>query len=184
VKLFVGNASKQNVDFIYTVRDLSGQLHRRTQNIGVGEQIQISGDLEQSQIDMIIQHHAPYGFAAVTEVDYVKDYTMLCYSIGKPVPVDKLRELMINNTTVLHLRGKEIRKESAIAGNEQLEATLAEAGRPERLNQLETSIVEENHDERDETPAVAEGFRVIRGDGPPASPPVTRRTARRRASGG
>jgi hypothetical protein len=183
VRLFVGNASKQHVDFIYTVRDLSGQLHRRTQNIGVGEQVAISGELEQSQVDMIIQHHAPYGFVAVTEVDYVRDYMALCYSIGKPIPFEKLRELMINNTAILQLRGREIRKEAAVAGNEQLEASLAEAGRPERLNQLETSIVEENHDPRDETPPIAEGFRVIRGDGPPASPPVTRRAARRRASG-
>jgi hypothetical protein len=64
-----------------------------------------------------------------------------------------------------------MRQEAAISEHNRLVSDLLEQGRPEALNKMEVSIVEENHDDRDENPAVAEGFRVIAGAQPDGSPP-------------
>lgn len=176
MKLFIGNATKQHHDFVYWVPNAKST---RTQRVPIGGQVQISGDLSQSDVDHIIQQHAPYGLVASSEADHVRDFVGLCYSVDRPIRMQTLEKLMHHNTRVLSDAGKEIRRQASVAGNDQLENNLVESGRTETLRQMEASIVEENHDDRSPEPQIAEGFRVIRGgtDQPPATP--TARAARR-----
>lgn len=180
MKLFIGNGTKQNHDFVYWVPDAKSA---RTQRVPIGGQVAISGDLDQKAIDSIIKQHAPYGLCQSVEVDRVREFTGLCYSVDKPISADIIHKLMMHNTEVLVKRGSQIRREAAIAGNEQLETSLAESGRSETLKLVESSVVEENHDDRSPDPAVAEGWRVSRdaqGDDPPSGR-AARRAGRRAA---
>ena len=178
MKLFIGNATKQNHDFAYWVPNAKAA---RTQRIAIGQQIMISGDLDQAAIDSIIQQHAPYGLVASSEADHVREFVGLCYSVDKMIRAETLSKLMIHNTRVLVEKGKEIRKEASVAGNEQLTSNLEESGRPETLRQMEASLVEENYDERSPDPQIAEGYRVIQGGAGQAPAPPARR-ARRKAA--
>jgi len=183
VKLFIGNATKQNHDFVYWV---PGAKAARTQRVPIGGQIMISGDLDQAAVDSIIQQHAPYGLVASSEADHVREFVGLCYSVDRMIRVETLEKLMHHNTRVLVEKGKEIRREASVAGNDQLQTNLAESGRPETLRQMEASMVEENHDDRSPDPQIAEGYRVIRGgmDQPPSerSTRAARRASRRKAA--
>jgi hypothetical protein len=169
--MYVSNTTKQNVSFLYRVPESSGV---RNQEIPVGSQVALSGDLSREAIDYIIDQHAKYGMVEVSEIDRIKEFSGLCYSIDKPVPVGKIERLIHHNTGKLIELGKKIRQEAAMSGNSVLENDLDESGRPERLRNFEMSIVEENHDDRDETPAIAEGVRVSRGADAPA-PQTSRR---------
>jgi hypothetical protein len=184
VKLFVGNGSKQNHDFLYWVPSAKAA---RTQRIPIGGQIQISGELDRAAIDSIIEQHAPYGFAAASEIDHITEYVGLCFSVDKPISLTQLDKLMRHNTQVLSIRGRELRKQAALAGNDQLQASIADSGRPETLRQMEASMVEENHDDRSPEPVLAEGFRVIEGGAgdpiPARSARAMRRAQRKRAAG-
>lgn len=177
MRLYIGNATKQHHDFVYWV---PGARSARTQRVEIGRQVEISGSLDQAAIDSIIQQHAPYGLVAASEASHVRDFVGLIYSVDKTIASATIHQLMTHNAEVLVARGKEIRKEAAVAGNEQIEASLQDTGRPETLRAMEASVVEENHDDRSPDPAVAEGFRVIKG-GAPEAPPRSRRRSRRAA---
>jgi len=171
--MFVGNCAKQHQDFVYRV---PGAKSARMQRIEIGRQIQISGELDRETVDDIVRQHAPYGMAAASEVDHLTEFVGLCYSVDKQIPAATIFKLMTHNSSVLTERGKETRRRASVAGNEHLETSLAETGRPETLRAMETSIVEENHDERDSEPAIAEGYRMSRSE----EPQVSRRPRRGR----
>ena len=160
VRLYIGNATKQNQEFVYRLPEQSGA---RVQTIPIGQQVQITGELSSQEIDAIVSQHRKYGLTEATAIDSADVYTGIVYSVGKPIPADKLTRAMIHNTRVLQARGKEIRRDAALAENQ-----LAEGDVPGRLNKLEMSIQEENHDDRDPEPAIAEGVRVQRDEDNPA----------------
>ncbi len=161
MKMFVANSTKQTVDFLYRVPEAAGL---RSQSIPIGGQVQISGDLTREAIDYIINQHAKYGMVEAAEVSRVRDFSGLCYSIDKPVQPVKIEDLIRHNTGKLVEMGKKIRQEAAISANNSLEAGMDEAGGPAApgVNKFEMSVVEENHDDRDEMPAIAEGIRISR----------------------
>ena len=162
--LFIANATRQNFHFVYRVPE-SNKL--REQTIPIGGQVRIAGDLNQHEIEAIIGQHRKYGLVPVQEVDRTKAFVGLCYSIDKLISVDKLGRAMSHNNDVLVARGKEIRQHAAVASNNALEASLAETQLPEQLRSMDMEIIEENHDDRDETKPVAEGIRVSReGEAP------------------
>lgn len=173
--MFVGNATKQNFDFIYRVPAVvpGGPMPLRTQHIPVGQQVQIAGgELDQETIDGIIQQHARYGLVASSEVEHVREFVGLVYAVGpKPIAEAKIRHLMMHNTGMLQIRGKRFRKEAAVAGNEIIANNLHESGFPADLKTLEVSMSEDNHDDRDEQPAISEGYR-IGGTANGAVPPI------------
>lgn len=178
MRMYVGNPTKQNHEFVYWVPNARSA---RVQRIPVGGQVCISGELDRDAVDMIVQHHAPYGLAAASEVEYAKDFVGLCYSIDKPIAAATLTKVMVHNERVLAEQGREIRRQTSVAGNEALQRNAMESGRPETLRQMEASILEEDHDERSPDPAVAEGFRVING-GAEQPPPASRRRRNRRVA--
>jgi hypothetical protein len=170
--LYIGNATRQFLDFYYRMPESS---QSRIQKIRPGGQIKISGNLNTADVDAIVEQHKKYGLVRVSEIDRTKDFSGICYDVDRPIRVDNLRRAMDKKIAVLVDKGKEIRKLAAIANNNALEASLEESGRPEGLRELDTSIVEENPGENTEG-TVSEGVKVV-ADG---SAPARGRTSRRK----
>lgn len=171
--LYIANATHHVVNFSYRIPE---QRTLRNLVIQMGEQQRIPEDLAPEAIDYVIEQHVRYGLIPVAEVDRAKEFKGTCYSIDKPVPGTKIGNLMAHNRDQLVEIGKKFRADAAVTSNMQLENQLAETDRPETLRNFEMSVVEEDHDERDETPAIAEGFRV-KADG--SQPPQQQRNRRR-----
>ena len=171
MRLYVANATKQNFDFMYRLPEVTGI---RMQTIPIGGQVQITGELTTPQVDSIIAQHTKYGMVAVDEIDRSRNFTGLCYSIDKPVPVAKIMTAVRLNTNVLQERGRRMRQEAAVAENNRIEQTLIENDIPGTLNKLEVSVVEEK-DRTDGEPMVAEGVRVTRNEPENEQAPPRRR---------
>ena len=66
----------------------------------------------------------------------------MCYSVDKPVSIEKIKKAIVMNSGVLNARGQEIRKAAAIAVNTNVEQQVA------GLTELEMSVTEvepDNH---------------------------------------
>ena len=155
MKLIIANCTQQNHDFLYrTIESKSVRM----QPIPIGGQAVISGELTSEDIDYIISQHAQYGMVRVDEVDRTKPFIGLCYSIDKPIPVERLRIALAHNNSVLVERGRKIRQEAAIAVSDVLEQQTT------GLQALEMSIVEQPKDGSE--PEINEGVRVSRTEAP------------------
>ncbi|MEN9755888.1 MAG: hypothetical protein RL755_75 [Pseudomonadota bacterium] len=90
MKLFVANLTKQRFKFHYRLPENPKLLD---QDIPIGKQIQIAGDLTRDVIDIIVSQHEDYGILAANEV-YGKSHdnikAPIVYSVGEPVDLDKL----------------------------------------------------------------------------------------------
>ena len=163
-KLFIGNGTRQNYELNYRVPGIgeNSPMPLRVQRILVGGQILVSGNTDRDLVSFIINQFLIYGICEAKDVDNLKTFVPLCYSIDSPITARQIQTLMEHNSRVLIMKGVENRKQAAVSVNEQIENIINDANRPENLRALEMSVVEENHDERDSTPAVAEGFRVVR----------------------
>ena len=175
-KLFIGNATRQVIDFHYRVAQ---GAPIRVQPIPPGTQIQISGDLTPAQVDFIVRSQAKYGVVAADAIDQARVFHGTCYSIGKPITGMRLIWLMDHNLGQLVKLGREIREMTAVAQNNAMETALIENGRSERLTQFDLTIQQENQDGNNAVPQLSEGFRVIRNDNPP---PPRKTGARRKAA--
>jgi len=100
MKLFIANLTKQRFKFHYRLPENPKLLD---QDIPIGKQIQIAGDLARDVIDIIISQHADYGILAANEV-YGKSHdnikAPLVYSVGEPVDLDKLFHGIAKNDDV------------------------------------------------------------------------------------
>lgn len=173
MKMYVANATKQKIDFAYRLPEINGA---RVQQIPIGGQIQLTGELNQLQVDSIIEQFGKYGMISVDEVDRSKAFTGLCYSIDKFVPVSKIMQAVRVNESVLQERGQLIRKESAIAENNRIEQIMQESGIPGELRKLELTVQEEKA--RDDGDQFSEGVKVTRNE--PESLPARGQRQRRR----
>jgi len=160
--LYIGNSTKQRQQFCYRVPEETGL---RVQDIEIGTQVKISGDLSTQQIDAIIQQHRAYGLVPAAEAGKVKGFTGLCYSVGRPIQSATLELAIDANQRVLEARGKKLREEAAIAVSNGMEQTLGEMGTGANLREVEMSAVEEEPKGgyRDDAP-FGEGVRVTRED--------------------
>ena len=159
MQMYVANATRQYLDFMYTMPEVKGA---RRQSIPPGGQVKITGDLNTPQIESIIRQHDKYGMRNVTEVDSAKGFVGYMFSLDRPVPAAKLQRLMDRNIGVLQADGKKFRTEAAIAEQQRLDTALQESGLPETLRTYETTIVEEVKPDRQESQGdpISEGVRV------------------------
>ena len=169
MKLYIANCTNQAQDFNYRLPEANSV---RRQRIEIGQQIQISGDLAQTDIDAIIAQHAMYGLVRADEVDRTKPFIGLCYNIDKPVTLTKIQSAFSHNQDVLTKLGHEIRKEAAVAASAHIES-INEGG--QRLTNLVMDIEEDTKDGG----GMKESVRVTRRpiEGPPPVPPRGRRAA-------
>jgi hypothetical protein len=181
--LYVANVTKQIVQFAYRLPERQGVI---IQPIPIGGQVKISPlggreDLSTPEIDAILDQHRKYGLIPVGEIDSSKTpFHGMCYSVDKPISVDKLHRAMTRNEDALEQLGKDIRKEAAIAVNNQIEGTIGE-----NLRQLEMSITEEEPrgGYPDTHEPLGEGVRVIREDEGGNLPFIGRSARRGRKNG-
>ena len=161
-ELYIGNISKQIFQFCYRSPERPGVI---VQPIQIGGQIRISPngqhvDLSPPEIDAILDQHRAYGIISVDEIDRLRGpFDGICYSIGKPISVEKLRRAMVKKEDVLKTFGQKMRQEAALAVNSQIEEQI---GAP--LRQLEMSFQEEEPKAGyvDELDHISEGVRVTR----------------------
>jgi len=149
-KLYIANCMKQTYIFAYRVPNESGikQLPIR-----IGEQIQLPGDFDMSQISNtsasgIVDQHLKYGMVKFDEIDRTKPFIGICYSVDKKIPVEKIMRAMTHNEMVLEQRGRDLRQASAVASNNLIEKHLHEAnqqsGGDAELGGFEMTVEEES----------------------------------------
>jgi hypothetical protein len=181
MKMYIGNCTRQPNDFQYRMpgeanssRNQGGNL--RVQRVEALSCLQMSGELTSDEVDYIVQQHAPYGLVHVTEVDRTKSYLGLCWDT-KPINVHVLREAISHNQEVLEQRGRDIRKEAAVALNTSLE-DAQEMGELKKL----TIEVKEDKSGSMEHDQFAETIQVSRDAPASAPPPAPKRAAKRRVA--
>jgi hypothetical protein len=181
MRMYVANCTQQRQIFMYRVpEEGSGMMGgMRVQDIEIGQQVPLSGDLNKFQVDSIVQQHARYGMVAVEEIDRTRGaFTGLCYSVDKPVPVSKLLYVINANKSVLDLRGQEIRKEAAVAVNQQVETQMegnVSGAKPPQLEKLEIEVQEEKSGNGPAHKPMDEKLRVTRSEDPTPMRPLKAR---------
>lgn len=171
MKVYLANTTRQVQDFVW--RSIGGKTPHRMQ-IDVGQQVQLPGDWNTQDIEYLEEQHRKYGLVKVDEIDRTRDFIGVCFSVDRPIPVEKIRRALQGNEAVLEARGRELRKQAAVAVTEQVRAAHPEAG----LNAMEITIQEQRDDGAD--PAVNEGIRVA--NEPPGSTPAGSGRRRRAAA--
>lgn len=139
MQMFVANATRQVVTFLYRIPDSSGV---RAQDIPIGGQVQLSQDLPVEAVNAIVEQHQRYGMVEAAQAYRSKGFAGLCYSLGSPVKMDTIAQLIDHNTDKLVELGQKIRQESAVSANNVLDGDLRESGRPEVLRNFEASVTE------------------------------------------
>jgi len=163
MKMYIANCTNQVQDFMYRIPENTKLMK---QIISIGGQIQIPGELSTTDIDSIVAQHSKYGFVRVDEIDRTKPFFGLCYSVDKKVDMDKVRRAIVHNQEVLVERGKELRKEAAVAVNNAVEEQTG------GLNSLEMSIEEIDKEGKDSE--INEKIRVDRSADPDTNPRAPR----------
>lgn len=167
--LYIANTSKQHHDFVFRIA--SENQRTRVQKILMGEQVRIYRDTDVETIDSIIKQHEQYGLVDASKIDQRKPFIGLCYSVDKPIKVEKFMYASEHNDDVLIDQGREIRKEQAAATYASFEENL-----PATMRQLSTEVVEEtDSSDRGMNEVIA-----ARRDAP-AIPPTQGRIAKRSA---
>lgn len=190
MKLYVGNATKHVQTFSYLPvdpRNVDRNVARvpgwRFLTIPVGGQIMLPDDFAEGDLNYVIEQKMPYGMIEFDEVDRQKKLIELIYAVDRSVPASAIEKAVKQNNDFLIRRGQEIRTEAAIASNETLSNSLSVQDRRESLGKLEVTVMEENHDPRNDVAALSEGVRVV-ADARQAPPPSRQSRAERRAARG
>lgn len=153
MKLYIANGTHQNIDFQYRLPEYKTY---RQQNIPIGGQIRISGELNEKQIEIIIQFHIKYGMVKYSEIgDFKNYYVPYVYSIDNPIPAETIAELVVQNREFNKRLGERLRAEAAIAVN-----SLIEENAGDKLTAFEMEITEKQSKDRD--PTIAEKITVTR----------------------
>lgn len=139
MRMFVANASRHIQNFQYRVPE-NPQV--RQQNIPIGGQIQISGDINIKDVEAIIKQHEKYGLISVDEIASTTKLASLCYQLDKPIHPSKIEHLSNRNIGVLQDRGHEQRKNAAIVLATQLGAGMKEQGMD--MESVEVKLTEDD----------------------------------------
>jgi len=173
MKIYVANTTRQVQDLQW--RSIGGKEPRRMP-IDVGQQVSLPGEWNSEDVAYLEEQHRRYGLIPVDEIDRTRDFVGICYSVDKPIAVEKIRRALASNQEVLEERGRMLRQHAAVAVAGMVQQNHPEAG----LTSLEMTIQEERTDGG--ALAVNEGIRVdaTGASGPPT--PGTGRGGKRRAA--
>lgn len=163
--VFIGNTTKQILEFAYKLPERK----LITQRVGVYKQVKLAVDCSQKDVDAVFDQWGKYGLIDVTEIESVrKDFEGYLISIGKPIASERLARAAHYREGVLIERGKELRKQAAIAMMNTIESETGQIAK-----NYEVSVAEEIPRQGFTNPDdshVAEGFRATR-DERPLGPP-------------
>ena len=178
--MYVVNCTQQVQDFVYRLPEFSGV---RSQQIAIGGYVQLSGELNQPQIDAVVKQHSRYGMVAEEEVSRTKTFIGLYFTVDRLPKLAKIYDAISHNVDVMMERGKKTREEAAVFTSSAIENNVPAGS----LKELEMSVVQEKREGREVSdPELAEGFRITRDhQGPPVAETRAeqrRRNARRNAA--
>lgn len=165
MKFYVANVTKQHYVFTYRVPERAQPC---TQLIPVGEQICLAPngsdtDLSQLEIDMILKQYEKYGIADVNGIDHAKGpFNGICYSIGKPISVEKMRKAMLKSDQVLDKLGKQIRQEAAVAAHSDFENRFLAGDPMQKHMDISVEEVIPSRGLDDDLTHISEGVRITR----------------------
>lgn len=180
-KLYVANATQQVHQFTFTLPEVTRSM---IQEIPIGGQVLVAGrELPSTSIDAIIEQKSRYGLVSLADALRTSraPFHGFAYQLDKPIPASKIFELSDRYNSVLNTRGRELRAEAAVATEQFIQDHMFRQQVPGRLANLEQTVEEVNRDQRDETPEISDGVRVVR-DQPGAERPALRRGRRTRDS--
>lgn len=149
--LFIANTSKQHQIFMYRLPEHAIPKYA---DIRVGTQVKIPGDLSPEAIKLIVEHAAPYGLKAVSELPRNRDFVGLCYSVNEPVKLDHLFSTFEHNDVVLNDKAEERREDQAAIIAQEIQNAMREVG--VEVPRAEVTMVEDTKD----TPRVANGYEI------------------------
>lgn len=154
-KLFIANLSKQHQHFLYRLPEAPST---RTQDISIGAQVMLPGEMSTDDVAYVVEHHRTYGLKSVEEARRIKGFTGLVYSIDKPVNLDDkgfVDEVQGSNDETLTERSNTRREQTTAAISERLREVGAGTRAP--LQRTEVEQVEETEG----TPQVAVGVEAV-----------------------
>jgi hypothetical protein len=180
MKLYIANCTKKNYELHYRMPEVMGV---RMQPVRAGHQVEIAGDLNQPQIDVVVKHFSTrYGMVSVTSIDRTKAFVGLCYSTDKPIKVDVIARALHHNDQVLVSRGQDIRRAAAVSVNNAITQQLQESRVPESLGALEMTVDEVDRGGKPVDGGLREGV-LVDPNAPPEMKITTKkpRSSRQRA---
>jgi hypothetical protein len=134
MKIYIANGTRQIQQFWYRA---PGPNWNRPLMLEIpqGMQARVPGEfLTGEEAEVVIEQIVRYGGIKADEVDRVKPYAGLCYSIDKPVSAPKIEKLFKHNHAVMEKQAEDGLLNTALANNkllsERIEATALEARRP------------------------------------------------------
>jgi hypothetical protein len=163
--VFIGNATKQILEFAYKLPERK----LVTQRVGVFKQVRLAVDCSQKDIDAIFEQWGKYGLVNATEIESVrKDFEGYLISVGKPIASEKLARATHYREDVLVERGKQLRKDAAIAMMNTIENETGQIAKNYEVSvaEIEPRAGFTNPDDSH----VAEGFRAEREERPQSPP--------------
>jgi len=168
MNLYIANATNQVQTFMYTMPEVT---NARQQQIAIGGQIKISGDLNPQQVDAIISHHAIYGMRKIDELNNISGKKVPLICSEKPIPVTIIQRMVLHNTGVLGFQGETTRKELALGVDSLMRQRELEEGTAP-IEKLHIHLEEDTRKGIDSE--INEIITVDRSDNP-APPQKTRR---------
>lgn len=132
--LFIANCTKQNHVFAYR-QDSSTALSY--QDIRIGAQVKLPGDMTSAEVANIIKQHITYGIKDASEVRRTKDFTGLCYNIDQPVPFVAFDSALETNDVAMTERSAEQRERVVNAIADKSIEISRDAG--DKLQRIEVS---------------------------------------------
>ena len=186
MKLYVCNGTRQVQAFVYR-RRIEGSPRDKliTQPIPIGGQIQVSGDLNQYQVDDILDQHRRYGLIPVSEIATGRGLAPLAYQLDAPIDAGKIFRLAARNQGVMVERGKKSRQDAAIVAATNLGRNLNElhgAGLSGDLTELQVDVSEERGPAGGAESDLLQESTVVRPGIPGQEPPQPARRHRRKAA--
>lgn len=117
MNLYLSNATAQRQQICYRLAEHTKIFERL---LRPGEQIPIN-NLNSEQVDSIVNQLRPYGARDVAEVTKVRTFVGIIYSVDRPIPSDRTGSTFEQNKGALLASGEEMRRQSAVALDDQLQ---------------------------------------------------------------
>lgn len=124
MKMYIANCKMQTFDFQYRMLE-TGALRMR--QIEPGQQIEMSEDMSQPEIDHIVKQHARYGLVDAREIKRGQPLGLV-YSIGRKMDVDSIRKGIAMVEHNLERQGEENRRAAAVAIDQNIKRDAERSG--------------------------------------------------------
>lgn len=160
-ELYVGNCTKQNIEFHFRVPEHE-KVFMLPVAMGKQECIPVR-NLNTPQVEAII-HQLEEGWGGVPgrEVGNAREFVGICYSIDTPLAPKLIERGFHHNDDVLEKRGVEFRKQTAVAINAASDFSVKG-----KNNLLSTETIITEVPERGGRPTIDETVQVVnRGEAP------------------